>query len=46
MPQSLSLVILHLVFSTKDHHKWLDAPVAPRMYGYLATVTRDCGCEA
>src|SRR5436190_18548757 len=46
MPQSLSQVILHIVFSTKDRRPWLDTPIRPRMHGYLATVCRDCGCEA
>ena len=46
MPQSLSQVILHIVFSTKDLHPWLDSPVRQRMHAYLATVCRDCECEA
>ena len=45
MPQSLSQVIVHIVFSTKDRHKWLDG-IAPRMHAYLATICRDCACEA
>ena len=46
MPQSLSQVILHIVFSTKDRRPWLDPDVRPRMHAYLATVCRDCRCEA
>ena len=46
MPQSLSQVILHIVFSTKERRPWLDLEIRPRMHGYLATVCRDCGCEA
>ena len=46
MPQSLSQVILHIVFSAKDRHPWLDSPVRQRMHAYLATVCRDCECEA
>src|SRR5947207_13816634 len=46
MPQSLSQVVIHIVFSTKGRHPWLDAAIRPRMHGYLATVCRDCGCEA
>ena len=46
MPQSLSQVILHIVFSTKDRHPWLDAAIRPRMHSYLATLCRDCKCEA
>ena len=46
MPQSLSQVILHIVFSTKERRLWLDPEIRPRMHAYLATVCRDCGCEA
>lgn len=46
MPQSLSQVILHIVFSTKERRPWLDPQIRPRMHAYLATVCRDCGCEA
>jgi putative transposase len=46
MPQSLSQVIVHIVFSTKERHRWLDVQIAPRMHAYLATVCRDVGCEA
>ena len=45
MPQSLSKVILHIVFSTKNHEPWLDLDVRPRMHAYLATVCRDLGAE-
>ena len=46
MPQSLSQVIVHIVFSTKERRPWLDLKIRPRMHAYLATVCRDCGCEA
>ena len=46
MPQSLSQVIIHIVFSTKDRQPWLDPVIRPRMHAYLATVCRDCKCEA
>src|SRR3974390_3132965 len=46
MPQSLGQVIVHTVFSTKDRRPWLDPAIRPRMHAYLATVCRDCGCEA
>ncbi len=46
MPQSLSQVIIHIVFSAKDRHPLLDPAIRPRMHAYLATVCRDCGCEA
>ena len=43
MPQSLSKVILHLIFSTRDREPWLDQAICPRMHGYLATICRDLG---
>ena len=46
MPQSLSQVILHVVFSTKDRRPWLDPAMRPGLHAYLATVCRDCGCQA
>ena len=46
MSQSLSRIILHLVFSTKERRPLLDESIRPRMHAYLATVCRDCGSEA
>jgi putative transposase len=46
MPQSLSQVILHIVFSTKERRPWLDPKIRPRMHAYLATMCRDCECQA
>ena len=46
MPQSLSRVIVHIIFSTKDREPWLDRDVGPRMHAYLATVCRDLNAEA
>ena len=45
MPQSLSKVILHIIFSTKDRDPFLDSDVRPRMHAYLATICRDLGAE-
>ena len=46
MPQSLSQLIVHLVFSTKDRRPWLEPTIRPRMHAYLAAVCRDCDCAA
>ena len=46
MPQSLSLVIVHIIFSTKDRAPLLDTDVRPRLHAFLATVARNAGCEA
>ena len=45
MPQSLSKVILHIIFSTKNRQPWLDSCVRLRMHAYLATVCRDLGVD-
>ena len=45
MPQSLSLVIVHIIFSTKDRFPWLDPSTRLRLHAYLATVTRNFKCE-
>jgi putative transposase len=45
MPQSLSKVILHIIFSTKNREPWLESKVRPRMHAYLATICRDLGAE-
>src|SRR5256886_2172870 len=45
MPQSVSKVILHIIFSTKNREPWLDSSVRPRVHAYLATVCRDVGAE-
>jgi putative transposase len=45
MPQSLSKVVLHIIFSTKNRQAWLGREVRPRMHAYLATICRDLGAE-
>jgi REP element-mobilizing transposase RayT len=46
MSQSLSLVIVHLIFSTKDRQPFIDPCVRPKLYAYLATLARNRGCDA
>lgn len=45
MPQSLSYLLTHLVFSTKDRAPVLDATARPALHAYLATVARNVDCE-
>jgi putative transposase len=45
MSQSLSCVLVHIVFSTKDRAPLLEASVRSALYGYLASVVRNSGCE-
>jgi REP element-mobilizing transposase RayT len=45
MPQSLSVVYLHLVFSTKDRRPFLkDAELRTEMHSYLGGVSKRLGC--
>jgi REP element-mobilizing transposase RayT len=46
MPQSLSLVLVHLVFSTKNREPWIRPPVESELYAYGTTVLRNEGCAA
>ena len=41
MPQSLSQVIIHIVFSTKSRHPWLKASVRSRLHAYMAATIRE-----
>ncbi|HLO97051.1 MAG TPA: transposase [Fimbriimonas sp.] len=38
MPQSLSQVVLHATFSTRDRTPWLDEELRPSVFAYLASV--------
>jgi REP element-mobilizing transposase RayT len=38
---SLFKVYAHLVFSTHNRQRWLDAGIRERVHGYLATLARD-----
>lgn len=46
MPQSLSNVIIHLVFSTKNRNPWITPALQGRFHAYLATLARDQDCQA
>ncbi|MFO7975721.1 MAG: IS200/IS605 family transposase [Candidatus Hydrogenedentota bacterium] len=45
MPQSLSFVIIHVIFSTKDRRGFLNREFRSRMHGYLASIARNHKCE-
>jgi putative transposase len=40
MPQSHAVVLVHLVFSTKNRHPWIRPEIEPELHPYLATVFR------
>src|SRR5437764_11110560 len=46
MPQSLSKVIVHIIFSAKNREPWLDSAKRLCMHAYLSTICRDLGGEA
>jgi REP element-mobilizing transposase RayT len=41
VPQSLTKLYAHLIFSTKNRQPFLDESIRPRVHAYLATVIRD-----
>ena len=45
MPQSLSNILIHIIFSTKDREPWLDRHTRARAHAYIATVCRDLHCQ-
>jgi putative transposase len=42
MPQSLSSILVHLVFSTKNREPYITAEIEPELHAYLAAVFREC----
>jgi putative transposase len=41
MPQSLSSILIHLVFSTKNREPFITAEIEAELYRYMATIFRD-----
>lgn len=41
MPQSLTRLFAHLIFSTKNRERWLGDAIRSRVHACLATVIRD-----
>jgi REP element-mobilizing transposase RayT len=46
MPQSLSKILVHLIFSTKGRERLIRPPVEDELYRYMATVCETGGCHA
>ena len=38
MPQSLSFLLVHIIFSTKDRKPWLKDGIRPELHAYMASV--------
>ena len=36
---------MHIIFSTKERHPFLNPDTCPKLHAYLATVARNDGCE-
>ena len=47
MPQSLSRILLHLIFSTKNRVSYFTEPaIRSDLHGYLAATATHLGCQA
>jgi putative transposase len=45
MPQSLSINLVHIIFSTKERRALLDKGTRERLFPYMALLIRDKGSE-
>ena len=47
MPQSLSQILIHLVFSTKHRQPFISEKIEPELYAYISKILYDeCYCPA
>jgi REP-associated tyrosine transposase len=46
MAQSLSNILLHVVFSTKQRRPWIDPEIETELFKYLATIGNTLGCPS
>jgi REP element-mobilizing transposase RayT len=46
MPQSLSNILIHLIWSTKDRHQWLSPDIREQTHAFLAGAVRHMDCQA
>ncbi len=46
MSQSLSNVLLHIVFTTKNRHPWIDVEIEQELWPYIATICHELNCSA
>ena len=45
MGHSYSSSLFHVIFSTKDRHKWIDAKLRERLFPYLGGIARGNGMQ-
>jgi len=43
MPQSHSVILVHIVFSTKNRDPFLHKDMRERLYAFMGGIARDCG---
>jgi len=46
MAHTLARILVHVVFSTKDRAPWLQVPVRPGLFAYMAGIVSRLGAEA
>jgi REP-associated tyrosine transposase len=46
MPQSLSAILVHLVFGTKNREPWIRDDIQSELYAYGTTVLKNADCPA
>jgi putative transposase len=46
VPQSLSSILLHLIFGTKHREPLVTAQVEPALHGYMAGILQEIQCPA
>jgi REP element-mobilizing transposase RayT len=46
MAQSLSNVLLHIVFSTKNRQPWIDVDIEEELFKYIAGTCHNLGCPS
>jgi len=46
MPQSLSKILLHIIFSTKNREDFIRPEIENELYAYMASICNEYGCHA
>ncbi len=46
MPQSLHMLSVHIVFSTKKRETWLGSTVRERVWAYMSTILQNLECHS
>ena len=45
MPRTYTNLLVHVIFSTKQRARQIDADIASKLHGYLWGIAKNCGCE-